>query len=140
MQTILKVSDAAALGIHAAAFLAASRERRVPAADIAAALDASVNHLSKVMQRLGRAGLVEGTRGPSGGFNLTDAGREATLLDVYRAIEGPLVTTDCLMHSPVCRGRRCIFGGLIARINDEVKEHLAETRLTELTTLFGGKT
>ncbi len=55
---IVHLSDAALIAVHALAGLAAAPERRVQSKELAAIIDASENHLAKVMQRLSRAGLV----------------------------------------------------------------------------------
>lgn len=47
--------------------------------------------LEQIFQRLRRAGLVTGKRGPGGGFLLTRPASEIRLREVVEAIEGPLV-------------------------------------------------
>lgn len=47
--------------------------------------------LEQIFQRLRRAGLVRGKRGPGGGFLLTRPPSEISLREVVEAIEGPLV-------------------------------------------------
>lgn len=49
-----------------------------------------VRYLEQIFQRLRRAGLVSGRRGPGGGFRLARPAREITLRDVVEAVEGPL--------------------------------------------------
>ena len=58
MPTVLRISDAAALALHAMVMLAEAPERRMSAKAIASELDASQAHLAKVLQRLAKAGLV----------------------------------------------------------------------------------
>ncbi len=160
MSTVFRLSEAGSLALHATAFLAANpddilsavvradpnlvalaatREEksiRVSAGEIAAALNVSEAHLAKVLQRLARAGLVRSVRGPNGGYTLAKESNEITLLDVYEAVEGPLNTDDCLLEGPICSGRTCIFGGLVKKLNTQVKEHLAGTKLADLQDLF----
>lgn len=47
--------------------------------------------LEQIFQRLRRAGLVTGKRGPGGGFLLTRPPSEISLREVVEAIEGPIV-------------------------------------------------
>jgi Rrf2 family protein len=47
--------------------------------------------LEQIFQRLRRAGLVTGKRGPGGGFLLTRPPSQISLRDVVEAIEGPIV-------------------------------------------------
>jgi Rrf2 family protein len=136
MASLMHVSDAAALGLHAMVLLAASEEGPMATRQIAEELGASEAHLSKVLQRLARVGLVRGTRGPGGGFTLDCDPRRVSLLDVYEAIEGPLNPSDCLFRTPICGGDRCIFGDLLKELNAKARRFLAEKQLSELTDVF----
>jgi Rrf2 family iron-sulfur cluster assembly transcriptional regulator len=116
MQTILKISEAAAIGLHAADYLA-----RHPALastqDIAAGLGVSYNHLSKVLQQLTKAGLVTPVRGPKGGFTLSPSGKKASVRELMGAIDGPIKLHTCLMGTKVCRRSDCMFGRFLAETN-----------------------
>lgn len=133
MTNLLRVSEAASLAMHATVLLAASRDRALTTSQIAAMLGVSEAHLSKVLQRLGRAGLVRSTRGPKGGFALTRPSDQITLLEVYEAIEGIVVPATCLFDTAICRGDRCILGGLIAEVNHHVRDYLARTSLSDVS-------
>ena len=47
-------------------------------------------YLEQIFQRLRRAGLVAGKRGPGGGYVLAHAAAEITLQQVVEAVEGPV--------------------------------------------------
>ena len=136
MSHVLKVSEAASLAMHAAVMLAANSDRLTSNAEAAATLEVSEAHLSKVFQRLAHAGLVRAVRGPKGGFALTRPAGRVTLLEVYEAIEGKLMPVSCLLGKRVCDGRNCILGNLLDRTNRMVREHLAGTRLSDLTSVY----
>ncbi len=116
MQTILKISEAAAIAMHAADYLAQRREL-CSAHEISKALGVSYNHLSKVLQTLTRAGLVTPVRGPKGGFSLSPAGAKASVRDFMTAIDGPVKLHSCLMGAKVCRHRDCMFGRFLEETN-----------------------
>jgi Rrf2 family protein len=101
-------------------------------AEITEALQVSGAHLSKVLQRLTRAGLIKTERGPRGGFSLNRPASEITILEIYEAIEGPLQERRCLLRKPICNGKCCIIGGLLRQI-DELKTSLANLTLQEAT-------
>ena len=136
MASVLKVSDAASIGLHAMVLLAANGHRLLSNADIAAALGVSEAHLSKVLQRLTHAGLTESTRGPAGGFRLANRNGHTSLLAVYEAIEGPLKPNNCLLSTRICGGRNCIFGGLLKDLDKQVRSYLGKTKLSALTKAF----
>lgn len=132
MSTALNISEAASLGLHAMALLAAKEEHHLSAGEMAKHLKASEAHLAKVLQRLAHMGLVHSVRGPHGGFWLARRAEEISLLEIYEAIEGPLCGDTCLLESPVCYGTSCILGGLIETVNRQVREYLSGTKLSEL--------
>jgi Rrf2 family protein len=61
-------------------------------------------YLEQIFQRLRRARLVDGKRGPGGGYRLARAPREISLCDVLEAVEGPLGRS--LLPEPDPRARR----------------------------------
>jgi len=136
MSHVLKVSEAASLAMHAAVMLAANSDRLTSNAEAAAVLGVSEAHLSKVLQRLAHAGLVKALRGPRGGFALARPAGRVTLLQVYEAIEGKLTPSSCLLGKRVCDGRNCILGSLLDSTNRMVREYLAGTRLSDLTSVY----
>ncbi len=81
-------------------------------------------YLEQIFQRLRRAGLVVGKRGPGGGYLVARAPSEITLLDILEAVEGQIGET----HSEACEDPRAaacdasdyrpdfLWGGLAERI------------------------
>jgi Rrf2 family protein len=139
MANILKISEAASLALHSALFLAANESLSLSTKRIAETLHVSEAHLSKVLQRLSRHGLVKSTRGPKGGFTLAKPGKDISLLDVYEAIEGRITAEECLLGQRVCWGNGCIFGGFLESVSEQVREYLGKTRLSDVTHLLEGK-
>jgi Rrf2 family protein len=135
MANLLRISDAASLAMHAMVMLAANPGKEISTRQIASELNASEAHLSKVLQRLAKAGLVTSTRGPKGGFMLQRRGEEVRLLDVYEAIEGPLVRNNCLLGKQICDGK-CILGDLLETVDRQIGDYLAGTNLAELTDVY----
>lgn len=135
MSNILKISEAASLALHVTAILAGSQEKLITTKEFASMLRASEAHLSKVLQRLEKVGIVNSTRGPKGGFKLSKASDDISLLEVYEAIDGKLATNNCLLNQNLCNGN-CIMGDLIGKINAQVKDYLKETKLNSLVNVY----
>jgi len=133
-----RVSEAANLGLHALAVIAASPGPVTPTREIAVRLKASAAHLAKVMVALEHAGLVTGTRGPAGGYRLSRPARQITLREIYEAIEGPMQARSCLFGEPVCDAEGCALSDYFGKLNREVIRTLGRTRLTDLVKEFGG--
>jgi Rrf2 family protein len=130
MASIIKISEAATLGLHAMIVLAKNPKKMLSTGEISKKLGSSVGHLAKVMQRLSKIGLVNSVRGPKGGFCLGKDAHSINLLEIYEAIEGPITSVECLLQFPVCKNKKCVFGDLIRTINGEVLTHMANTMLS----------
>ena len=130
MTGLLRISEAASLGLHTASFLARKGAEVATTHEIAECLKVSEAHLSKVLQRLAKAGIVVSSRGPKGGFTLARPADKMTLLDVYEAIEGKFKPAGCLLGRYVCGGK-CILGDMVATVNTLVREQLTGTKVSE---------
>lgn len=138
MPRALKISEAAAIALHSAALIAAAQDKLLSARAIAARFQVSEAHVSKVLQRLVKAGLASSLRGPRGGFGLARPAEEITLLAVYEAIEGPIEPAACLFTTPLCEGDACILGPVMTDVNEILRKSLSGTRLSDLRHLFAG--
>ena len=136
MPEILRFSDAASLAFHAMAYLARTPQDHQTVGHVAGLLQCSEAHLSKVMQRLQRAGLVRSTRGPKGGYRLERPAEDITLLNVFEIVEGPLNGATCLLETPVCQTDACILGDLLIRLNRQIDEYLSQTTLSQLASVY----
>jgi Rrf2 family protein len=132
MSTLIRTTDAAALALHAAAAIAGAKGLRLSAAGIARDLGASEAHTAKVLQRLSKAGLVSGRRGPGGGFVLTRPAARITLREVYEAMEGPRRIQTCMLGAPVCERTDCPLGSLFDRLSEDVFNTLERMTLEEI--------
>jgi Rrf2 family protein len=69
---------------------------------LAKATDVPSSFLSKVLQTLGRAGMVTSRRGQQGGFEILPKGRAASIREVVEAVDGPINLNVCLIHGKGC--------------------------------------
>ena len=88
---------------------------RVSRGDLSIAADCPEQFLAKVLQSLTRAGLVVSHRGNTGGFELDELHRSATILEVIEAIEGPIRLNLCLTNDHACTRQgwcaaHCVWG------------------------------
>jgi len=139
MSNLLRISEAASLALHSMVLLTANGEQLLSTREIASTLGVSEAHLAKVLQRLAKVALVRSVRGPRGGFVVGRSSEDITLLQVYEAIEGPLVPSTCLFGTPICGGEKCILGGALRSVHEQLREYLAETKLNELVDVFAGE-
>lgn len=129
---IVHLSDAALIAVHALAGLAAAPGRRVQSKELAAIIDASENHLSKVMQRLVKGLFVKSVKGPSGGFELAKTADTISFRDAIEAVDGPLTGDFCPFRTDRCNPVNCIFGNEISRHSAELVAYLSQRTIADI--------
>ena len=88
---------------------------------------------SKLMQRLHDAKLVDSCMGPRGGFRLSRAPADISLLEVVEVIQGPVRLNRCLMSDCACpRGGSCAVRAKITELQGHMEEYLSSVRLGDL--------
>lgn len=129
MANALKISEAATLALHAMIILAQNQDKLISVKQISNHLEVSANHLSKVMQRLTKAGLIDSIKGYNGGFKLIEKPENISLLQIYELFDGKLKEKACLLTTKKCQGE-CILGDLVASINKQARERFEKTKLS----------
>lgn len=79
----------------------AKEQRRITRADLASALGTTPDFLARVMGPLVREDWVDSRRGRNGGYELTEEGRGASVLDVILIEEG-IPTSRCVLRFGPC--------------------------------------
>ncbi|TNE64402.1 MAG: SUF system Fe-S cluster assembly regulator [Alphaproteobacteria bacterium] len=70
-------------------------DSRLSAQDLAAATGIPVPTVAKILNALGRVGLLVSHRGLKGGFALAKSPDEISMVDIIEAIDGPISLTHC---------------------------------------------
>ncbi len=132
MGSIIHISEAVTIGLHAAICLGSDPERNWSAREIVERFSFSEAHLAKVMAGLARAGIVRAERGRHGGARLSRAPENVTLLEIYEAIDGPMAMEDCLLAPDGCGSKCCQLGPKLAAHNEALRKVFATTTLADL--------
>ena len=139
MKSVLNISEAYSLALHAMAMVAADGGTApVTAHGIASKLGVSEAHLSKVLQRLAKDGILRSSRGPGGGFSLNRPAHEISLMDIFEGVEGPLRLDNCLIGTQICGGKSCVFDDLIDKVNGQFKDYLENTTVETIKEVLRG--
>jgi len=129
MSKLVNFSEASSLAIHAVVLIASSKDKLINVNSISEATGASKNHMAKVMQRIVKYGIVSSSRGPSGGFTMKKDPAEVSLYDIYECIEGPIVLEGCPLERPVCPFEKCIMGGVVHQVTNDLKKYLMREKV-----------
>lgn len=94
---MLKLTKKADYGLIALRHLAAGSGSRFSASakDISDAYRIPLPLLSKVLQKLAKAGLLQSEQGTNGGYRLSRDAHEISALEVIRTLDGPIILTHC---------------------------------------------
>jgi Rrf2 family protein len=103
----MKLQVSSQLAVFAVMELYARRDEQLSVAEIASKYEVSPHHLAKVMNVLGRAGLVRSVRGAGGGYQFAGNARRTTLLDIIELFEhaGPAARDDDELAEKTGEGR-----------------------------------
>jgi Rrf2 family protein len=131
MVNILKLTQGSVIGLHVTLLLSKGSGQPIATEAAAKELGVSAAHLSKVLQHLGRAGILRAVRGPKGGYIPGRPLSEIRLRDIVEAVEGPIKLKNCLFPTPRCDNGGCMLGDLLESVNSQVLEHF-EKRLSDI--------
>lgn len=90
-----------------AALLVAVKEARegrkfIPIRELAEELDLSFHFLTKILQILTEAEIMESFRGPNGGIGLAHEASKISLIQIISAIDGMSLFSECALGLPDC--------------------------------------
>lgn len=106
------LSQTVEYALRATLYIGRDQTRAVRVNEVADAIDAPRNYLAKILGQLARAGILESTRGPAGGFRLGAPARDLALADVVSVFD-------------VAERRRCLLGNGICGQNPSCTAHAA---------------
>ena len=101
------ISQTAEYALRAVVALGSQRGVTMTTQQIASRTCVPAGYLAKVLQALGRAGLVEGQRGLGGGFALTRPLNEISVLDVINVVDPVKRIERCPLGRPEHEQRMC---------------------------------
>jgi len=128
----MQLTRAADYAVRAMITLAKSDAGRSSLSDLASAAEVSPAFLSKVLQRLVRAGLIASFRGKKGGFELLERGRAASLYDILQALDGLPELNVCLAPGGCNRTETCAAHLVWQEAQEQLRRILTEATLEKL--------
>ena len=83
-------------------------------------------YLEQIFGKLRRAGLLEGIRGPTGGYRLSKPADQITVMQILDAVDASLEKSVCEKDRDCCDGEgECITFDLWDRLNEEMRRFLS---------------
>jgi len=130
----MKVSTRTRYGIRAILELAMHRGKGpLQTKIIAQRQNISVKYLEQLMSILKAGGFARSIRGAKGGYILAKTPNQISLLALFEALEGPLVTVECVEDESYCSQKAdCIARDLWSEMQAAIEEVLSSTSLQDL--------
>jgi len=107
------------------------REGPVTLADISNCQGISLSYLEQLFAKLRQSGLVEGVRGPGGGYRLGKPSNQISVADIVIAVDESLDNTRCRGHENCDNGERCLTHKLWNDLSERLFEFLDGITLSE---------
>jgi len=93
----------------------------------------SNKYLEQLVAIMKSAGLVRSIRGPHGGYLLAKPPEEIKLSEIFRVLEGPVLTVECVDHKEICAScADCITRQLWMQMNNAILSVLDSKTLQDL--------
>ena len=99
-------------------------ERPVTLAEISQCQGISLSYLEQLFAKLRRRGLVEGVRGPGGGYRLARPASEITVAQIITAVDEKMDATRCGGEENCRDGERCLTHELWTELSRQIYEFL----------------
>lgn len=133
----MRLTSKGRYAVMAMADLAAHQvgDRAVPLQDIALRQAISLSYLEQLFARLRRGGLVEGVRGPGGGYRLARPAAGIFTAEIIAAVDETIAVVRCQPKAKLgCTGKseRCIAHDLWEAMGEHIHEFLAQVSLQDV--------
>jgi len=103
----------------------------VTLAEISQCQGISLSYLEQLFAKLRRHGLVEGVRGPGGGYRLARTADDITVADIISAVDEKVDATRCAGRKNCQNGRRCLTHDLWSDLSQQIFSFLKGITLAQ---------
>jgi len=99
--------------------------------DISQSQGISLSYLEQLFAKLRRDGLVEGVRGPGGGYRLAKPAAAVSIADIITAVDEKMDATLCEGKENCQNGERCLTHDLWSSLSKQIFDYLAAISLAD---------
>ncbi len=112
----MRLQTSTMLALYSVLEAASHPDKQVSAAEIAERYGVSAHHLAKVLREMGRAGILDSSRGVGGGYRFCGNAKRLTLMDVIEHFE------DIGAHAPEPGMAETDIASAIVRVLTEIDD------------------
>lgn len=132
----VKISTKVRYGLKALSYIAqkSSEDKLVRIKEISDEQGVSIQYLEQILFKLKNEKIIEGKRGPNGGYKLARDPKEITLHDLYKILEEEERVIDCnesQEHKAECSDENCSGSCIWGKLDNAMTKILEETTLAD---------
>jgi Rrf2 family protein len=132
----MKISTKIRYGLRAVINIAEGNikeHRLVRIKEISEDQNISVQYLEQILFKLKKKEIIKGKRGPNGGYEITKAPEDITILELYEVLDDEIRVVDCTEgENPRCIKENCRTICLWSKLDAALKDILSKTTLADL--------
>ena len=132
---MLKLTKKADYGLIALKHLAVnSGEASASAKAIAECYGIPLPLLAKILQKLTKLGMLQSVAGTNGGYRLARSATSITALEVIRAIDGPIILTNCFTaHGECDQSEKCNVREPLRKVHEGILNLLNTITISDMS-------
>ncbi len=130
------ISNSSKYALRAIIFLHANtcNKKKVVVKNIAEILNIPEAYIAKLLQKLSRNHIISSSRGPKGGFYLSEENKEKSIMSVIEIIDGDKKINACILSSNNCDSENpCPFHKNIFKAKSEIITFFTDTKIKDIT-------
>ncbi|WP_320047268.1 Rrf2 family transcriptional regulator [uncultured Ilyobacter sp.] len=133
----MKISTRIRYGLRALVYIAEQNrdfDRLVRIKEISKDQNISVQYLEQILFKLKKENIIEGKRGPNGGYKLIEDPKKINVLRLYEILDSDVKIVDCNENTgnKSCVEEKCRTSCLWSRLDNALTDILKETTLEDL--------
>ncbi|GAA4281932.1 RrF2 family transcriptional regulator [Gaetbulibacter aestuarii] len=128
-------SNSSKYAIKAVLFLAihSDENNKIMVKDIADPINVPQAYIAKLLQELAKHKLISSTRGPKGGFFLSQDDKQGNVLDIIKVIDDDKKLNSCMLSLKFCNASNpCPIHHLVSQPRDLIINNLKSKTILEL--------
>jgi len=109
-----------------------SEKKPVTLTDIAKRQEISLSYLEQLFARLRRCNMVEGVRGPGGGYQLSKKANAISIAEIIAAVDETIDSTRCGGKANCQNSEPCLTHDLWSGLSDQIRTYLDSITLQDV--------
>jgi len=90
--------------------------------------------LAKILQKLTKLGMLQSLPGTNGGYRLARSANQITALEVIRAIDGPIILTNCFTpHGECDQSEKCTVREPLRKVHEGILQLLNTITISDMS-------